>query len=331
MCDRIRAAARGALLDAVAQGDLTPLRRIAGQGVGDVAFGIDVPTEEVLSAWLDEQAQRGPLSLLTEDTGWRHRGPGPDGPVDLPGFDHGGPRISVDPIDGTRCIMADLRSAWTVLGFAGPGESQPTFLDLTGGISAELPTSRAAVYRVFTAERGKGCTLETSPLEGSPSEASVSRTGSPSEASVVRVDDDDRADHGYFCFFRYEPAQRVPIVAIETAFLGRLAEREGAATRTCFEDQYLANAGQLALLTLGTYRFIADVRATLSVGTSATKPYDVSGAILCAQEAGCVVEDPRGEALDFPIDATTPVAWVGYANAPTATRLRPHLTAVLDD
>ena len=33
------------------------------------------------------------------------------------------------------------------------------------------------------------------------------------------------------------------------------------------------------------------------------------------EEAGGVVTDPWGAPLDAPLDTTSPVAWVGYANA----------------
>ena len=55
----------------------------------------------------------------------------------------------------------------------------------------------------------------------------------------------------------------------------------------------------------------------------------MAGAILCAREAGCVVEHPSGAELDFPLDVSTPVAMASYANRATARRLRPHLQAVL--
>ena len=46
-------------------------------------------------------------------------------PGEIRPFDHGGPRVVIDPIDGTCHLMNDLRSAWTVIGLAGPGEGQP--------------------------------------------------------------------------------------------------------------------------------------------------------------------------------------------------------------
>jgi fructose-1,6-bisphosphatase/inositol monophosphatase family enzyme len=317
LSDRIRVAARRALLDAVGKGDLAPLARVAGEGAGDVTYGIDVPTEEVLTEWLLEESRSGPLSILTEDAGWRHRGP--EG--ELPGFDHGGPRISVDPIDGTRMLMSDLRPAWSVIGLAGPGRDAPRLSEVVLGILSEIPDSRAAHYRRLVAERGKGCRCEERELaDGRVVSTRKLDTGS-----------DDRVDHGLFPFFRYMPDQRPEIAAIEAAFFAGLAEHEGADVRACWDDQYVSNGGQLALLALGTYRMIADLRASVAARHGRTtltgKPYDISGAVLCAQEAGCIVTAVDGSPLDFPLDAETPVGFVGWANAATSERLAPHLAA----
>src|SRR5262245_24216672 len=140
LCDELRATTRAALAEARARGSAAELARPVGQGAGDVTFGLDAPAERVLDAWLAAQAARGPLSLLSEDRGWRHRGP--SGP--LAGFDHGGPRIAVDPIDGTRNLMAELRPAWTVVSFAGHGAAEPRLSELGGGIISEIPTRLGA-------------------------------------------------------------------------------------------------------------------------------------------------------------------------------------------
>ena len=119
LCDAIRDETRALLIDAQRRGREADLARAHGAGAGDVTFGLDVPSEERITRWHAEQARSGPLSVLTEDAGWRHMGPDPAGkPRALDGFDHGGPRIAIDPIDGTRNLMADLRSAWTVIGSA---------------------------------------------------------------------------------------------------------------------------------------------------------------------------------------------------------------------
>ena len=49
------------------------------------------------------------------------------------------------------------------------------------------------------------------------------------------------------------------------------------------------------------------------------------------EEAGGVVTDPRGAPLDAPLDTTTPVAWVGYANPELAARIGPILAELVDD
>lgn len=317
LAERIGAAVVEHRDEALASGGADGLMRIASQGAGDVTYGIDVPAEHALDLWLEEEARRAPLSLLTEDSGWRHRGPdGKGGVRALEGFDHGGPRIVVDPIDGTRNLMTDLRPAWTVIGLAGPGAGEPRQRDVVLGVVREIPESRSRSTRVLHAARGLGCTLFDGRGERRLD------TGS-----------DARADHGYFPFFKYLPTERPEVAAVEARFFARLAEHERADVRNCYDDQYISNAGQLVLLALGTYRMIADLRAFLAARRGAptltSKPYDVSGALVCAEEAGCIVTACDGSALDFPIDVTTPVSFVGWVNAATCTRLAPHLAASL--
>jgi hypothetical protein len=331
LSDRLRRATRGALATAIDAGTLDALARPVGQGAGDLTYGIDVPAEAELDRWLEEMARLGPLSLLTEDRGWRHFGPGVPGkrprPVPLDGFDHGGPRISVDPVDGTRVLMTDLRSAWSVIGLAGPGAGIPRLSDVAVGVLGEIPDSRAASFRRLSARRGAGCRLEERRIDGGRGGAKLLAQRS------IRTGRDDRPDHGFFPFFRYAAAERPALARIEAAFFARLAARERAETRTCYDDQYTSNGGQLALLALGKYRMIADLRAwhaeRRARRTITSKPYDVSGAILCAREAGCIVESPGGGALDFPLDTTTPVSFVGWTNAATEARLGKHLRAAM--
>ncbi len=323
LCAEIRAEARAALAGGERQELAKPLRA----GAGDVTYGLDARTEATVETWLLRTARARPLSLLTEDTGWRHLGPGPRGelsePRELEGFDHGGPRIALDPVDGTRGLMHDLRSAWTVVSLAGPGPRMPRLCELELGIVAEIPTSLAAAWRELAATRDGPCRLVQRSLAD----------GAEHFARELCSDGDQRCDHGFFPFFRYDPAQRPALAAVEAAFFQRLARMEGADLRHVFDDQYISNAGQLVLLALGTYRMVADLRALLArragVRTTTSKPYDLAGAVLCAARAGCVVTRGEGEALDFELDCVTPVDFVGWANRATAARLAPHLEAAL--
>ncbi|MFT5286024.1 MAG: fructose-1,6-bisphosphatase/inositol monophosphatase family enzyme, partial [Planctomycetota bacterium] len=112
----------------------------------------------------------------------------------------------------------------------------------------------------------------------------------------------------------------------------RLEREESADVRNCYDDQYICSAGQLILLALGTYRFVVDPRAFLAdrrgKPTITTKPYDIGGAILCAEAAGAVITATDGSSLDFPIDTHTPISFVGYANRATHLRLERHWLAV---
>ncbi|HVS19343.1 MAG TPA: hypothetical protein VMT18_12130 [Planctomycetota bacterium] len=328
-CETLAGAVRDAARAALRDDHLEQRTRAVRSGVGDVTYGLDERCEAAVEAWFEASARERPLSVLTEDTGWRHRGPGPRGAlapaVELADADHGGPRLALDPVDGTRGLMHDLRSAWTVVSLASPGRGEPRLAELVHGSLWELPDSRAARYRVLAAERDGPCRFEERALDG----AGATRR------SALATDDDARCDRGFFPFFRYEPAWRPELARIEARFFERLEALEGAELRHVFDDQYICNAGQLALLALGTYRMIADLRAELAARrgahTTTSKPYDVAGAILVARAAGCVVEAPDGSPLDFALDCTTPVAFVGWANRATAARLGPHLHAVLDD
>ncbi len=321
LCDELRRVTSRVLAEARARGAEHELWRPVGLGAGDVTFGLDAPAEHALDGWLAQAAARGPLSLLTEDAGWRHRGPAGE----LSGFDHGGPRIAIDPIDGTRNLMAGLRSAWTVVAFAGPGRGMPRLADVEGALVSEIPTRTAALVRRFSAGRGAGARVEEHELASDRLLFSAS----------LAADADDRVDHAFIPVFRYKPAERPLIARLEAGLCARLAEHEGADTRAIYDDQYISSAGQLLLLAQGTYRAVFDPRGLVARRSGAPsvtcKPYDVAGAILCAQEAGAEVTDADGAPLDFPLDATTEVAFAGYANRATRARIEPHWLAALAD
>jgi fructose-1,6-bisphosphatase/inositol monophosphatase family enzyme len=331
LCERIRRAAREAIAEGLARGSLEELGRPVRAGAGDLTYGLDERTELALDRWFEERARQGPLSLLTEDRGWRHRGPdGRGGARELAGFDHGGPRIAVDPVDGTRNLMADLRAAWVIVSFAPPGKSEPRMRDLTLGIASELPDSRAARFRelVGVVERGaqpSGGVCTARELELASGRVVAER--------VLRANDTAHVDHGYFTFFRYLADQRPAIARIEAEFFARLAREEGADVRTCYDDQYISSGGQLSLVALGVYRMAVDVRGLVAakrgVPTITTKPYDLAGAVVCARAAGALVTRPDGGELDFAIDCTTPVDFAAFANRATFERVGRHLRAAL--
>ena len=95
-----------------------------------------------------------------------------------------------------------------------------------------------------------------------------------------------------------------------------------------FEDEYVSSGGQLHELATGRDRFVAELRPLVAPGALACHPYDVCTALVL-EEAGGGVTEPWGGALDAPLDTTSPVAWVGYANRALADWIGPVLADLL--
>lgn len=309
LCSEIRSEVGRALAEVASgrasRGDVAD---VVGLGSGDVTFALDGVAERAVDRWLARVAQAGPISLMTEDFGWRHLGPGPSGKAQaLGGFDHGGPRIALDPIDGTRNVMYDLRSAWVVVTFAGPGSDAPSYADVTLGMLSEIPDTRGTGIRELDAVRGQGAFARLLP---------------GGERQPLRAGGDDRLDRGYFPFFGYSPTGRRAAQALCADVFGELQSTHGIDLTSVLDDQYISSGGQLALLALGTYQAIVDARVSLNrlhgLKVQTAKPYDMAGAALIAEEAGCTVTAPDGSPLEFPIDTKTEVEFAGYQNPAAA-------------
>ena len=325
LAERLRRCARRTMSDAIDGPGLGSVSRPVSDGAGDTTFGIDAAVEAELDDWFEQRARLAPLSVLTEDAGWRHRGPdGAEGTRDLPGFDHGGPRICVDPVDGTRHLMLDHRAAWAVIALAGPGEGVPHQRNALAACIQELPDSRARVARRLSARRRTGTVL----VEMDVSSGEILRS------RPLRVDEDNRLDHGYLPFFAFHPDLREEVARVAFNFFARIEKEEGVELAHCYDDQYICNAGQLALTVLGTYRMVVDPREFIAsrrgLPAQTTKPYDVAGAILCAEEAGAPITNLEGTELDFPWDVETPLSFAAFANRATRDRALPHLLATLE-
>jgi hypothetical protein len=84
---------------------------------------------------------------------------------------------------------------------------------------------------------------------------------------------------------------------------------------------------------VGHDRFIADLRPLLyriqrQPEGLCCHPYDCA-AMLILEEAGCVLTDGLGNALDGPLDVTTGISWAAYANHDLRRAIEPVLTAYL--
>lgn len=103
-----------------------------------------------------------------------------------------------------------------------------------------------------------------------------------------------------------------------------------------FEDQYICSSGQLYQLAAGYDRFVADLRPCLESVLAGRgqrlrifrHPYNVCTALV-AHEIGVILTDAAVQPLNAPLDTTSPVAWIGYANAHLRASIEPVLQAAM--
>jgi fructose-1,6-bisphosphatase/inositol monophosphatase family enzyme len=311
---------RDAVVQACAQQSPGELGGVAEDGPGDTIYRIDKVSEALLLQRLEAAAGGiGGLVLVAEGL--------PGGELTLP---RGAPsaaawRFIIDPIDGTRGIMYQKRSAW-VLGAIAPNRGKQTRLgDVSIAAQTEIPLQKQHLCDELWALRGQGATLERfNRLTGER----VTLPLQPSRADSLR--------HGYAMLTRFFPGARDELAAIDEELMLGLLGSSPAGKALCFEDQYASTGGQLYELAVGHDRFNADLRPLMRsllqqrgqpVGLCC-HPYDICTALI-AEEAGVRLTDPWGRVLDAPLDVNADVAWVGYANHALQRQVEPLLQAAL--
>ena len=267
---------------------------VAAETAADTIFAIDKVTDDALAAWFERRWTD--VEVVSE---------GLDEPLVL-----GRPRwtVIVDPIDGTRGLMYDKRAAWC-LGAVAPHGGR--LGDIVAASMTELPTAKQGLADQYGAVRGGGAHGARLDLRTAATTEIVAR---PSTAVDL--------EQGFAQIAKFFPAGKAELAAIE----GELFERIGA--KTVFDDEYLASGGQIHELLSGRDRFCADLRPLVDPTAFAAHPYDLCTALVL-EEAGGIVTDPWGGPLDAPLDTTSPVAWVGYANPRLAERIGPVLAEIL--
>ena len=147
----------------------------------------------------------------------------------------------------------------------------------------------------------------------------------PSRAGEVR--------HAFGTVSRFFPAGLTVLSEFEEALWKRLYGTPESPSPIVFNDQCISTGGQFYEILAGHDRFIADLRpeAFRKIGIEANlccHPYDIAAALIL-EEAGCLVEQPDGKPLECPLDTTTPVSWVAYANHELADSIRPTLNELI--
>jgi hypothetical protein len=218
--------------------------------------------------------------------------------------------------------MYDKRPAWALAGLAPQRGARTHLGDIVVAAMTELPTAKAGAADQFSAVRGGPLVATRRDLRDGVVKKWIPR---PSRAHDC--------DHGFASLVKFFPEAKALAAGVEEALWRELGLHGKDGGARVFDDQYLSTGGQLAELLVGHDRLIADLRPLLlpRVGLEASlccHPYDICTALLL-EAAGGVVETPEGKPLRAPLDTTTPVAWVGYANPALARAIRPALKRAL--
>ena len=111
---RLHELIRAAVVEACERASLEELSEVERDGEGDTIYAVDRVGEELLVEFFErEVASRTPLVLIAEGL--------EGGRVVLPrgaSEDEAVWRVVVDPVDGTRALMYQKRSAWVLTGVA---------------------------------------------------------------------------------------------------------------------------------------------------------------------------------------------------------------------
>jgi fructose-1,6-bisphosphatase/inositol monophosphatase family enzyme len=320
LCE-LHAVIRRRVVSACEQSPTHRLAEVVGDEGGDTIYRIDKVSEDELVAFLEPRAaELGGVVLVAEGLkGGRRALPSS---LDAARAQY---VLIVDPIDGTRSLMYQKRSAW-VLSAVAPNHGAGTRLShVELAVQTEIPLVKQHLCDQLWAVRGQGVSARrydrvrdlTVPLELAPSQSAD-------------------LEHEFATVVRFFPGVRAELAAIDDEVMEAVLGPPPDGRALCFEDQYPCTGGQLYELMAGHDRFVADLRPLLQGVLTARglplglccHPYDICTALI-ATEGGVVLTDGYGGALDVPLDVSTNVSWVGYANPALRARIEPQLAKSL--
>ena len=289
-------------------------------GAGDTIYAIDTIAESIVERFAEALARDRTFVMVAEGL--------PGGRRLYPeGADEASADcwIVVDPIDGTRGLMYQKRSAWILTAVAPNHGARTSLRDIVLAVQTEIPLVKQHLSDQLWALRGGGAHAQRyNRLTGTSAPLPLR----PSSATSIA--------HGYATIARFFPGARDELAALDDAIVRGALGPHAAGKAPCFEDQYASTAGQLHELIAGHDRFIADLRPLLRPLLSrrglppalACHPYDICCALI-AEESGVMVTDASGQPLDAPLDVEAEVAWAGYANGHIRAQIEPLLQAAL--
>jgi fructose-1,6-bisphosphatase/inositol monophosphatase family enzyme len=313
----IQLAMRGTLVHDLQRNSAADRSAVASDlGGGDTIYAIDQSIEHTLVAACSEWAREYPFLLVAEGLGDSGRLLLPEGAGAPPLF-----RVIVDPVDGTRGLMYDKRSAW-ILAAVAPERGDATNLsDVVAAVQTEAPITKQYLADVVWAVAGRGAHAERhNVLTGDVYPLSLSPSQAPDLA------------HGFASLSKFFPGRKPIVAEIEEQLITEVDGPRRDGKVRVFDDQYISSGGQLYELMAGHDRFNGDIRPALmraahlpgSAPGMAAHPYDICTELI-AREAGVVVTGLDGSPLRNPLTIDDDVAWLGYANPVLRRRLEPVL------
>lgn len=319
---RIHERVRDAVVEECERAAVEELAEVADDtSEGDTIYAVDRVSEELLIELFErEVAANAPLVLVAEGI--------EGGQLVLPrGTSERDAvwRVVVDPIDGTRGVMYQKRSAWVLTGVARNRGDETDLQEIELAVQTEIPLVKQHLCDMLWAVRGEGANAERLNRLTGERQALYLR---PSRATTIR--------HGFAMIARFFPGARDELAAIDEEIVqGALGPVEPGKAH-CFEDQYLSSGGQLYELMMGHDRFVADLRPLIETVINergltlgiCCHPYDMCTELI-AREAGVIVTDERGAPLHAPLRVEPDIAWVGYANEHIRREIEPLLQEAL--
>ncbi|MEQ1644236.1 MAG: inositol monophosphatase [Pyrinomonadaceae bacterium] len=298
------------------------LSAIVEDGEGDTIFAVDRVSEEILIDFFEREiASHVPIVLIAE---------GIEGGKVLLGniTDESKAvwRIIVDPIDGTRGLMYQKRSAWILTGVTPNRGPETNLTDIEFAIQTEIPLVKQHLSDTVWAFRGEGAKAER-----------YDRIRNKSVPLEVRPSTATTIEQGFAMVARFFPGVRDVLAAIDEEIVSSVLGKPKAGKAQLFEDQYISTGGQLYELMCGHDRFVADLRPLMQSVMAergldlsiCCHPYDLCTELI-ARELGVIVTDADGQALAATLDVEADVTWLGYANQQIRQQVEPALRVALN-
>lgn len=302
----MQATIRDNIIASYADYDIQALSAIASQNTEDTIYEIDRISDDALVAFCEEHAtEKDSFILIAEGIS--------DGEMVFPKhvtLDDATYRMIIDPIDGTRGLMYQKRSAWILTGVAPNKGKDTSIADINFAIQTEIPVQKQYLCDVLWAHQRQGFVCER-----------YNHLDKTSEVISLKPSQKETISHGFATISRFFPGMREVLARIDDRMAEEIFGKNLYGQAHYFEDQYICTGGQLYEIMVGHDRFCADLRPLTErllneMGYElglCCHPYDICTALI-AEEAGVIIENADGKALDITLNLNTPVTWIAYAN-----------------